>query len=149
MKIGRLHMDSYKWEQIDWFANQLLGNVNDNIILATHITELNYLEPEKFGNKITPVTDNVLLVAEAFNGRNKISLNGKTYDFSHATGKIRCMLCGHVHFDAYAIVHGIPILCIDDAKEDNFDLVLVDYAANQLKTIRVGSGDNRIIDLAK
>lgn len=142
-------MDSYRWEQVDWFANQLLGNNNDNIILATHITELNYLEPEKFGNKMTPVIDNVLLVAEAFNGRNKISLNGKTYDFSHATGKIRCILCGHVHFDAYAIVHGIPILCIDDAKEDNFDLVLVDYAANQLKTIRVGSGDNRIINLAE
>lgn len=59
------------------------------------------------------------------------------------------MLSGHLHFDAYAIVHGIPLLCIDDAKEDNFDLVLVDYAANQLKTIRVGSGDNRTINLAK
>lgn len=144
-----LEMDSYKWEQVDWFAKQLLENVNDNIILAPHITALSYSDPAHFSERITPVTDNVLLVAEAFNGRNKISLNGQTYDFSHAKGKIRCILSGHIHNDAYAIVHGIPLLCIDDAKEGNFDLVLVDYAANQLKTIRVGSGDNRTIDLAK
>lgn len=142
-------MDSYKWEQVDWFANQLLKNANENIILATHIAELNYKDPTQFGNKITPVVNNVLLVAEAFNGRNIISLNGKTYDFSHVTGKIRCMLSGHLHFDANAIVHSIPLLCIDDAKSDIFDLILVDYAANQLKTIRVGSGDNRTINLAK
>jgi hypothetical protein len=142
-------MNSYEWEQVDWFANQLLKNVNDNIILATHIAELNYKDPAQFSNRITPVINNVLLVAEAFNGRNKISLNGQTYDFSHAAGKIRCMLCGHVHFDANSIIHGIPLLCIDDAKDENFDLILVDYAANRLKTIRVGSGDNRTISLAK
>lgn len=142
-------MDSYKWEQVDWFANQLLENDYANIILATHIAELNYLDHTQFGNKITPVVNNALLVAEAFNDRNKISVNGQTYDFSHAIGKIRCMLCGHDHFDANAIIHGIPLLCIDDAIEGNFDLILVDYAANQLKTIRVGSGDNRTINLAK
>lgn len=144
-----LAMDSYKWEQVDWFANQLLKNTNENIILATHIAELNYKDSTQFSDKITPVVNNVLLVAEAFNARNIILLNGQTYDFSHATGKIRCMLCGHVHFDANAIVHGIPIFCIDDAKDDIFDLILVDYAANQLKTIRVGSGNNRTINLAK
>lgn len=141
-------MDSYKWEQVDWFANQLLSNTDDNIILVTHIAELNYQDPSAFGNNITPITDNILLIAEAFNARNSITLNGQTYDFSSKTGKVKCLLCGHLHFDANAIVHNIPVIAITWAHNGDFDLVLIDYANNKYKSIRVGTGENKDINLA-
>lgn len=137
-------MDSYRWEQVDWFGEKLLTNEDEHIIIGIHIVTNSGMV---FGENITALANNITLVANAFNSRTSITLNGKTYNFANVTGTIHCALCGHVHYDGIAIVNNIPVMCIDDAMGGNFDLVLVDYGDNVLKTIRVGTGTDRIMNL--
>ena len=137
-------MDSYRWEQVDWFGEKLLTNEDEHIIICIHIVTNSGMV---FGDKIAELANNITLVANAFNSHTSITLNGKTYNFSNVTGKVHCALCGHLHYDGMAMVNNIPVMCIDDAMEGNFDLVLVDYGNNVLKTIRVGTGFDRAMNL--
>ena len=138
-------MDTYKWTQVDWFGKSLAENDDEHIILVTHIAELNYSDgPSGFGGNILPLIENVTLIAQAFNGRNSITLNGITYNFQSANGKVSLLICGHTHYDAMAVHNDIPMYNITTSSGDGrFDLILIDYTEKKLKSVRVGGGENR------
>jgi predicted phosphodiesterase len=137
-------MDSYKWEQVEWFAGCLLSNTDEHIALVLHIVTIS---GSIFGQNVTPIADNILTVADAFNNRTSLTLNGQTYDFSESQGTVHVALCGHTHYDAESVINGIPVYCIRDAKSGAFDAILIDYGNDVLHSVRVGSGVNRELSI--
>ena len=137
-------MSDYRWEQVDWLAQQLLNGNDAHIVLVIHIASVNDTQFQES----TPMADNLTKIAQAFNGRTSITLNGQTYNFSGKSGKVHCLLCGNVHSDHYKLLNNIPMYCITTAMDGTFDLVLLDYAAGKLKTVSVGTGSNREMTLA-
>lgn len=146
-------MDEYRWEQFDWYANRLLNNTKEHIIIALHILtnqELNQIESEGLSTQM--LAEYVLQVSQAFNNKTTYTANGKHYDFSNAKGIVSFMICGHSHFD-YNLTHkDIPIIMTRDAQTNGsetpaFDMCIVDYQNKQLKTFRIGTGSNRVITI--
>lgn len=136
-----LDMTAYRWEQIDWFAGLLAQNDDEHNIVVMHIESVN--------SYITEFAKNITLLADAYNNKTSITLNGQTYNFSAATGKVHCALCGHTHTDAISTLNNIPVYCITTAMNDGtFDMVLINYGENELQSIRVGTGSNRTMTLA-
>ena len=136
-----LDMTVYRWEQIAWFAGQLTQNDNEHNVVVLHIESVN--------STITEFAKNITLLANAYNNKTSITLNGQTYDFSSVTGKVHCVLCGHTHADAITTLNNIPVYCITTAMNDGtFDLILINYGDNELQSIRVGTGSNRTMTLA-
>lgn len=137
-------MNDFKWEQIDWFANKLLTNTNEHIIILQHIYY-------KSGIDITPMSEQLQSLSGAFNNKEEVTINAKTYNFTSAKGKIHCIIAGHSHLDAIITDSNIPVWLTADMMKDNiptFDLMFVDYVKNQIQAIRVGSGENRTMNLA-
>lgn len=141
---NRTTMSPYRWEQVAWLGEHLQNNEDEHIVLAMHIVSNS---GDSFGN-IASLADNISLLAESFNARTSITLNGVTYDFSNATGRVHCILCGHTHYDYTGTLNNIPVFCITTARNGAFDLVLLDYGAGKLKSVRVGSGIDREMTLA-
>ena len=137
-------MDAFKWTQINWFAESLLTNRDSHIIVLQHIY---YTD----GTSIAPMSTNIQAICGAFNRRTSVTLNGVTYDFSGVTGKIHCIIAGHSHFDAIDTAGNVPVWLTTNMRDGNtptFDLMLVDYTAGKLKSIRVGTGSDREMTLA-
>lgn len=133
-------MDEYRWEQVDWFAEKLLEDDPTNCAGLLHIPQSN-----------TPFINYITQIAEAFNAKRQIAVNGKTYDFSGTSGKFRFIVGGHTHKDAVNIVNSIPVVTTKNLQavdEYSFDLMIADYAANTLHIVRVGDGENRIVEMA-
>jgi hypothetical protein len=133
-------MDEYRWEQVDWFAEKLLEDDPTNCAGLLHIPQSN-----------TPFINYITQIAEAFNAKRQIAVNGKTYDFSGTSGKFRFIVGGHTHKDAVNIVNSIPVVTtknLQAVNEYSFDLMLADYAANTLHIVRVGDGENRIVEMS-
>lgn len=140
--------DDYFYEQAQWFANKLLTNTADHVAIALHM-----IRPVWAEGTTQQLTQLVLDIAQAFNARNSISVNGSTYSFASATGKVEFLISGHYHDDAVLTINGIPCIVTTNVTHDtsvgaSFDLVFVDYSNSVLKTIRVGSGSDRTIPLA-
>ena len=136
-------MTEYRWNQIDWFGRLLENFTGDNILSFMHI----YYEAE---NQISAFANNVAAMAAAYNNGESISLNGVTYDYSSRTGKVHAIICGHSHFDEVTNNKGIPIVLTDWFQRDNtptFDMCIADFTNAKLSMIRVGSGENRVVDL--
>lgn len=138
-------MDSFRWEQIAWLAGLLLSNTDEHLVLLTHIY---------YNSGTTPaaMADNLQLLAGAFNGRTSVTLNGVTYDYSDAQGTIHCIIAGHTHVD-YIIEENVnvPVWITTNMQAGNtptFDLLLIDYTAGKMKSIRVGTGSDREMTLA-
>lgn len=110
-------MTSYRWEQIAWLADKLLADTETNRAISMHIFSNDASgDPANFGNGITPMATNVVNLVNAYNSKGTVTLNGITYNFATATGKIRFILCGHTHYDTvYTATGDIPVICIDDA----------------------------------
>lgn len=141
-------MTAYRWEQIDWLANLLLTQPSEHNAIAMHIMSLS----ADFEQGITPMADAVTKLANAYNTRSSITLNGKTYDFASSEGKVHVAICGHSHYDWAGQINGLPTLCTTQFLEgytgtETFDMIILDYAANKLRTIRVGVGSNRELDM--
>jgi len=137
-------MDEFKWAQINWFAQKLLTNQNAHIIILQHI----YYNED---TTIAPMAENIQTICGAFNRRASVTLNGITYNFSGVTGKIHCIIAGHSHFDAIDTAGNVPVWLTTNMRDGNtptFDLMLVDYTAGKLKSVRVGTGSNREMTLA-
>ena len=165
MKNGRVYifdtgldweasMTHYRWEQIDWYANQLLRNDDTHSFICLHIC----LNAEYSTETVAPTTfaDNITKVANAYNMRTTITLNGKTYNFTNTNGKVAFLLCGHSHYDKYEIYNNIPIIITRNAFDwvyyskagsMAFDLCIVDYDNKKMRMTRIGMGDNRTINI--
>lgn len=142
-------MTDYRWEQVDWFANKLLNGSDEHIAILAHIAY--NTATDVTNNTLFSITDNVAQVAQAFNNRTSITLNGITYNFSNSTGVVEFILAGHVHADVSQNKYGLPIICTINTMalttEPSFDLIYADYVARKLYCIRVGSGTDRTINL--
>lgn len=138
--IPHLHDDDdYKKEQTKWFINNLLSNDDEHIVIVMHMAQT----MDDGGPISSPQAIQLSEVADAFNKRSIYN----EYSFKSAVGKVHVILAGHWHEDNNYVLNDIPVYIIDDAQEGNFDMVLMDYDNNQLRTVRVGSGENRIIAL--
>lgn len=135
--------DNYGWEQAKWFADSLATNTVEHVAIAAHILYYSYGD-----QALQPLTEQLLAIAKAFNDRGSITVNDVEYDYANAIGKVEFGIFGHNHRDAIATVSGIPCLITTWVRDDEsygptFDLVFVDYDSSELKTVRVGSGDDR------
>lgn len=133
-------MDDYRWDQVDWFANKLLTDKPKRCVALVHIAE-----------SYTPFIDAITKVANAYNNKTSVTLNGVTYNFASATGRFYFVLGGHSHADNNYTVNSIPVVTTVNADVDEsvatFDLVLVDYNANKMHMVRVGTGNSRSISI--
>jgi hypothetical protein len=144
-----ISMDSYRWEQIDWFATSLIENDDSKSIINVHILT-NQASADIDNNGLSPVdiSQNILLIAKAYNDKTTITLNNITYDFSNCTGKVILLLAGHSHYDKVVNYLNIPcVLTINCDYSCNCDIMLLDYTNNKFKTIRFGNGDNKDINI--
>ena len=139
--------DNYGWEQAEWFATSLLTDNSKHIAIAAHILYYS-------GTSVQPLTKQILQIAQAFNNRTSISVNGTTYDYSAKTGVVEFGIFGHLHRDGQAVLYDIPCILTINAATDkvagaSFDLVLADYDNRRINLVRVGSGSDRIINLVQ
>jgi len=138
-------MDMFRWDQINWLGTDLLNITEQYIVLVIHIYTNDGVSPESFAK-------NIMELAEAYNESTHITLNDISYDFSYSKGKIGCIICGHCHFDFINNTNSIPVIGTTHLKDggiSSFDICLLDWDSNKLHMYRVGSGSNRIINLAK
>lgn len=131
-------------EQYAWFAEQLLGNSAENIALFFHIVRGS-------GNGVLQDFANIITrIAKAFNDRTTTTVNGITYNFANATGKVRFALTGHGHKDSFETINDIPVVETINFTAGNipsFDLCLADYDNDILHLVRVGTGEDRAISI--
>ncbi len=138
-------MESYVADnnQYEWFANSLMANTADNIVLFFHIVRNSSGAVQTFANTITAI-------ARAFNDRTTTTVAGKSYNFANAKGKVRFAMAGHRHVDWNGDVNGIPVVETTHMRTGGvptFDLCFADYSNGVLNLIRVGTGENRNISI--
>ena len=137
--IPHLAMDDYKREQAKWFMENLLANNDEHIVIVMHMCQI----MDDGGPISSEQAIQLSEIADAYNKRGVYC----DHDFKDCTGKVHIILAGHWHADNNYVLNNIPVYIIDDAQEGNFDMVLMDYDNNQLRTVRVGSGENRVINI--
>lgn len=132
-------MNSYRWEQIDWFAKLIKEDDPSHATVFSHIVWYTNNHP------VGALADNFTKVIKAFNDHSTITLNGQTYDFTAKTGHIDYVLSGHLHEDYDAVVNGVQCIATNwfGGNSQAFDLVLNDYDAGKVKMVRVGTGSDR------
>ena len=143
-------MIDYRWEQVDWFARDLIEHDDKHAIMFFHIftnATKAELEADVAGSAV-PFAQNLFEVAQKYNAKTTLTLNGETYDFSGTSGKVAFAQCGHSHYDSVVTYKDIPtVLTINATKNSNFDLCYVDYVAGKYKMARVGSGSDREVNI--
>lgn len=140
----------YGWEQIDWLANKLIECDAKYSAIASHIW---YVEDTDGTLVLTPFAEAVLQLAQAYNSRDVIELNGKNYVFTEVTGFVEFAIGGHKHVDKVAEEYGIPVILTANVTiagygRPTFDLVIANYTDRKIDFIRVGSYNNRTVTLA-
>ena len=143
-------MTEYRWEQVDWFAKQLIQNDDTHSIMFFHIfsnaSKVN-LEANVPGN-VVPFIENLYEVAMKYNAKETLTLNGESYNFTGTSGKIAFAQCGHSHFDSIVTYKGIPtVITTNTTWLSNFDLCVVDYTNEKYKMFRIGDGDDREVNI--
>lgn len=128
-------------DQYVWFADSLLANTSDNIVLFFHIVRNSSGVVQTFANTVTAI-------AKAFNDRSTITVASKSYNFANAKGNVRFVMAGHRHEDWNGEVNGIPVVETTHMRAGDvptFDLCFADYSKGVLNLVRVGTGENRNI----
>lgn len=141
-------MDSYRWEQVAWFANALKDDDKPHSAVSIHIWYTDY--QDQTADTISALATNISSVIAAYNGRTTATLNGVTYDFSGCTGHMEFIICGHTHFDKSGTGGGVPVintLNTQSGSKPSFDLVYADYDNRKVYTVRVGTGSDRTFNL--
>ena len=133
-------LDEYLNEQIEWFAETLLESTAKNIVLMPHMV---WYWTDKL---LQPVMREIMAIAKAFNERGTYG----DYNFINASGRIRFVMCGHLHTDSVDTVNGIPVISTTHARDGGvptFDLCLIDYDNAKVEMVRVGTGENRTVTI--
>lgn len=137
-------IDEYKQAQIDWYAKSLFEDRPERSAVLMHIVDS--------AGAATPMVNAVTQIAAAYNARTSVSVNGKTYDYTDATGHVGYVMGGHKHEDLVYTANGIPVIVTTTLKAadgyPSFDLVLADWAEKKVKMVRVGLGDDRTVEMA-
>ena len=140
-------MDSYRWEQIVWLAEQLLRNKEEHIVIGFHM----FFNGKVANNNPMPFSNEVVSLCSAFNKRGRYKNGDRDFSFSDAFGKVHIILAGHNHIDFVKEFNGIPCVGIAKLIKDGvptYDLCLVNYDLCTIQMFRVGSGNNRTVILA-
>lgn len=138
------YMNDYRWEQIEWFANDLLLNEAQNISLFIHIAFFG--EREK---SLTAFMKNIGVIVEAFNKKEHVMLNDCSYDYSSSFGHIDFIQAGHLHQDMNDVLcGGIPVIITTSftpfgGAKPTLDIVSVNYENRIITCKRLGEGENR------
>ena len=132
-------MTTYRWNQVNWFAARLLENTKPHVFGVIHIAGHG---PVNQYPAYPSFSDNVTKVADAFNRRTSITLNGRTYDFagSDLAGTFHFMLSGHFHEDRMETENNIPVFF--SAAHRAIDCCCADWDACRLSMLRTGIGTN-------
>lgn len=139
-------LDDYLNAQIPWFANVLKNNTTEHICLVMHIL---YADDDL--ETLGVIAQKVFSMAQAFNERGAVIIDGIEYDFSECNGKIVCAYGGHKHVDHIGMANGIPVILVTETQAGgipSFDIVYADYDNHVVNTVRIGTGENRTITLA-
>jgi len=145
-------------EQEDWLTNEAL-NVEDGwkIIAIGHVP----IHPDAslYSSKL----DILKQTFDGYNARTKLDITSvdgvtATTDYTNAGGEVVAYLCGHNHKDQSFTDQGINYIstgCDANYKNDTwnrtsrttseqlFDVFFYDTTKNNLKTIRIGAGEDR------
>jgi hypothetical protein len=138
----------YALEQLKWFAKTLKENDSQHTAIFMHI----WVQRIKEDGSIVyqPISTAIGNIIQAFNSHNTITVNDIEYDFSTCTGHIDYVMCGHSHADILETIGGVPCIITTQLKDSNtptFNLCLADYDNNKLHLVRVGTGEDRIINI--
>lgn len=140
---------AYHNEQLLWFADALRSETG-NIALAYHI---HFYQVKDDGTELLqPMTAEIVRIANAYNNRASVTVNGQTFNYTGATGNIRFALTGHTHRDNVTNVGTFPVVETLNAYDHNtttahFDLCYVDYTRDKLHLIRCGTGEDRVVNI--
>lgn len=138
-------LSTYQYEQLAWFGSSLLSDTAAHIILTAHILFYDT------NMHVEPLTNKVLEIAQAYNARTTITVNGTTYDYSSSTGKISFFVSGHTHTDKTGTINDIPYIITKSFGYQNtlyaYDALIADWDAKKLYAVRIGDGDDRTIDI--
>ena len=150
--VDATELSSYQIEQLKWLCESLISNDDIHNVLSFHIYFVL--------GQVPLFVQNIIDICAAYNNRNVYAIDGKTFDFSSTKGTIHCCICGHSHRDFVEINKTIPIISTilasdfgedgqmnGDGSKVNLDLVLLDYTHKKFKSIRIGDGENREIDI--
>lgn len=138
-------MTTERWEQIDWFASSLLTNTKPHLFGVAHMILFDqgddpnhhiYYQDSYW--TLTDITNNATKIADAFNQKASITLNGKTYNFSNATGTFHFMVSGHMHGDYNLEVNHIPCVLTGAFLFDILDCCFADFNSSVLHMVRAG-----------
>lgn len=141
-------MTDYRWKQVDWFANALNANNDKHSVIALHIFTNQPKSDAETALNPQNLAKNITIIAQAYNNKTTITLNGKTYDFTSTSGKVSYLICGHSHYDANFVYNDIPVIITTKCGYiPNFDLVYADYDKAKLEMVRIGNGESRSIDI--
>lgn len=140
-------MTAYHWEQIDWLAAQL---VKDDAAHSAIFMHIGFYLNSASTPQVSEFPTIVCQLCQAYNTQSTVTLNGKTYDFAGCSGRMHFVLSGHDHVDHVERFCGIPVISTEDMKEGGvptFDLCFADYNAEKLHLVRVGTGEDRTVDI--
>lgn len=137
-------MTTYRWDQLDWFADQLINNTTiPHLFGAIHIIYKNILSA--VGQTIKPLGKYIVQIADAYNHKTQITITHpgsnitKTYDFRNRqdSGMFHFMIAGHMHNTQNCKYWGIPVIWSPAGLQA--DCFYVDFDNAKLKTIRISA----------
>lgn len=135
-------MTDYRWEQVDWFANSLITNTIPHLFGLIHII---YKNKSALTEQVEPeLGDYITQVADAFNQRTSITLNGNTYDFSSAQGTFQFMLSGHYHNTQEHVYNNIPVIWSPSGRVA--ECIHVDFDDDVFRCVRIYMESTQKID---
>lgn len=151
--FGEGHSNTeYTRSQIAWLGNKLKDDDAENSAIFMHIgftSNDGTFKPGTF--VIANHTSKILQMCAAYNSASQTTVNDAQYDFSGCTGKVRFVLSGHTHHDHLDETTGIPVIATAELKKDGvptFDLCIADYDNLKLHMVRIGSGEDRVVNMA-
>lgn len=138
-------MDAYRIAEMKWLADAL---TRDN---SPHIAILEHIYCTTSFSSLHYVSSAVNDIIAAYNGRTTYTIDGSTYDYSTATGRIEFILAGHTHKEyADYTDSGVAVVVCDRALTRSmigYDILLVDYENREIKVLRSNTGAVRTLAL--
>lgn len=166
-----LCLDSGKWSlpiNEREFVAEALATIPSgwHVIIITHII---YNAADLYNPKtvyIPPMMNALIEMAEAYNDRRVYrEENQKVYDFTNSTGRIDCMIGGHIHRDYVGYSKGgIPLITLDcdcrfsysevgyregTINEQCVTTVVLDYNNDMIHFVRIGRGNDMDVAMRK
>lgn len=143
-------LTAYRIEQIKWLAETLRTTAKKYAIILMHIFSTGYQSTADWPANITAMATQVKTLLLAVNARSTYTIDGETFDFSNASTKVACILCGHTHYDYVDTTDAIPVVTIRNTlatPDYNIDVGFADFENGSLKLTRYGYGSSRTITI--